>query len=335
MGASLRLAPPCAASPWVVILAVVVLSALGGCTLNPPRFESTEISGLPRQTELTQVPFFPQERYQCGPAALATVLNSAGDAGSPDELVSEVYLPGRKGSLQVELVAAARMRDRVAYPLPQDLPSLLRQVAAGTPVLVMQNLGVKLVPIWHYAVLVGYDLDAGTLVLRSGTTRRRIMGMRRFMSTWNRAQRWALVVLEPDRLPAGAQLDRYIAAAAGLEAVGRLSAAEQAYVRAREQWPESVWPQLGLANLSYRRGDLRAAEGGYLAALALDSRNVVAHNNLAEILNGRGCVAQAHAHIEQAAALAKGTALEAAVAATAQRVASATSPSSGESCPLN
>lgn len=261
------------------------------------------------------------------------MLRSAGAAGSPDDLVAEVYLPGRKGSLQVELIAAARMRDRVAYPISGDLPSVLRQVAAGTPVLVMQNLGVALIPIWHYAVVVGYDLDVGTLVLRSGTTQRRVMGMRRFMSTWNRAQRWGLVVLEPGRLPADPQLDRYIAAAAGLEAVGRLGAAEQAYVSARERWPDSVWPQLGLANLSYRRGDLPAAESGYTAALAIDPRNVVAHNNLAEILSDRGCVPQARAHLERASALAKGTALEAAVAATAQHVANAPATGTGASCP--
>lgn len=327
MGALRRLVPARAAT------ALLVLVALGGCTLNPPRFAPAEIAGLPAQAELAQVPFFPQKQYQCGPAALATVLHSAGAPGSPEDLVGEVYLPGRKGSLQVELVAAARMRDRVVYPVSQDLPALLRQVAAGTPVLVMQNLGVKLIPIWHYAVLVGYDLEAGMLVLRSGTTQRRVMGMRRFMSTWNRAERWALVVLEPGQLPVDAELDRYVAAAAGLEAVGRLNAAEQAYVRARQQWPDSVWPQLGLANLSYRRGDRQAAEGGYLAALALDSRNVVAHNNLAEILSDRGCMSQARGHVERAAALAQGTALQAAVAATAQHVAGATAADSGVSCP--
>ncbi len=261
------------------------------------------------------------------------MLRSASAAGSPDELVAEVYLPGRKGSLQVDLIAAARTRDRVVYQVAQDLPSLLRQVAAGTPVLVMQNLGVDFIPIWHYAVLVGYDLDAGTLLLRSGTTQRRVMGMRRFMSTWNRAQRWALVVLEPARLPADAQLDRYVAAVAGLEAVGRLAAAEQSYVRARERWPDSVWPQLGLANLELRRGDLQAAQRGYFAALAIDPRNVVAHNNLAEILSDRGCVSQARVHVEQAAALAKGTSLEAAVTATAQHVASARQTGTGASCP--
>lgn len=307
--------------------------ALAGCTLNPPRFPAEETAGLPPQVELTQVPFFPQKQYQCGPAALATVLRNSGAEGAPDELANEVYLPGRKGSLQVELVAAARMRDRMAYEIAKDLPSLLREVAAGSPVLVMQNLGVQPIPIWHYAVVVGYDLDAGTLVLRSGTTERRVMGMRRFMSTWNRAQRWGVVVLEPGQLPAGPQLDRYVAAAAGLEAVGRLEAAGQAYARAREQWPESAWPQLGLANVSYRRGDREAAEGGYLATLALDPRNVVAHNNLAEILSDRGCVAQARVHVEQAAALAKGAALEAAVAATAQHVAGATTADTAVSCP--
>jgi tetratricopeptide (TPR) repeat protein len=313
--------------------ASILLVALAGCTLNPPKFSAEETAGLPAQVELPQVPFFPQKQYQCGPAALATVLRNSGAAGSPDELANEVYLPGRKGSLQVELVAAARVRDRMAYEISKDLPALMRQVAAGSPVLVMQNLGVQPIPIWHYAVVVGYDLDAGTLVLRSGTTERRVMGMRRFMSTWNRAQRWALVVLEPGQLPAEAQLDRYVAAAAGLEAVGRLAAASRAYARAHEEWPESAWPQLGLANVSYRRGDRQAAEGGYLATLALDPRNVVAHNNLAEILSDRGCLSQARAHVERAEALAKGTTLEAAVAATAQHVAGATAADTAVSCP--
>jgi tetratricopeptide (TPR) repeat protein len=320
-----RLALACAV--WFLLI------AQSGCTLNPPHFAPEETAGLPAQAELTQVPFFPQKEHQCGPAALATVLRSSGAAGSPDELANEVYLPGRKGSLQVELIAAARLRDRLTYEVSKDLPSVMHQLAAGSPVLVMQNLGITPIPIWHYAVVVGYDLDAGTLVLRSGTTERRVMGMRRFMSTWNRAQRWGFVVLEPGQLPAGAQLDRYVAAAAALEAVGRLDAAGRAYARAHQQWPDSAWPQLGLANVSYRRGDRQAAEGGYLATLELDPRNVVAHNNLAEILSDRGCVAQARAHADRAAALAKGTALEAAVATTAQHVAGATTADSGVSCP--
>jgi hypothetical protein len=314
-------------------LACAALAALAGCGLNPPRFEEALIAGLPAQVELAQVPFFAQDQYQCGPAALATALQSSGVAVTPPDLTAQVYLPGKKGSLQVELVAATRLHDRVPYPPAAELPALLRQVAAGTPVVVMQNLALEILPRWHFAVLIGYDLQAGTLTLRSGTTRRAVVGMRRFMSTWNRAHRWALVVLEPDRLPADPMPDRYVAAVAGLEAVGRLQAAERAYARAREQWPDSVWPQLGLANLSHKRGELQTAQRGYLAALALDPNNVVAHNNLAEILVDRGCIAQARTHAERAAALAKGTSLEAAVATTTQHVASAKPTSASTSCP--
>lgn len=278
---------------------------------------------LPVRVELGQTPFHPQERYQCGPAALATVLQASGAPAAPEELAGEIYLPGKKGSLQVELTAAARARDRIAYRLPASLPALLAQVAAGHPVLVMQNVGLRSLPAWHFAVLIGYDRDAQQLYLRSGTTRRLVLDADRFLRSWDRAQRWAIVVLPPDVLPAEPDVDRYMHAAASLEAVGRLDAAEQAYRRAREQWPQSPWPAVGLANVSYARGDQHGAEAGYRDALALDPQNVVAHNNLADILLARGCVAAARPHVERAAELAAGQGMEAAVAATKERLAAA------------
>jgi tetratricopeptide (TPR) repeat protein len=313
------------------VIACVAIAALCGCASN--RQHSTLLAAsLPSQAELTQVPFFAQDRYQCGPAALATVLQSTGLTVTPQELTPEVYLPGRKGALQVELVAAARARDRLAYPVAGDLTALLEQVAAGRPVLVLQNLGVNIAPMWHFAVVVGYDLEARTLILRSGTTERLVTGTDRFMRTWDRGERWALVVLESGQLPASPDLDRYVKAAASLEAVGRLDAAERAYSRAREQWPRSVWPPLGIANISYKRGDLPAAESGYAAALELDPNNVVAHNNLAEILATRGCVDRARVHIDQAATLARGTTLESGVSATKRQIDAAAIKHAVASC---
>ena len=64
--------------------------------------------GIPEKVELAETPFFSQQRYQCGPAALATVLNAAGVKVTDEELVPEVYLPTREGSLQVEMLAATR-----------------------------------------------------------------------------------------------------------------------------------------------------------------------------------------------------------------------------------
>ncbi len=116
--------------------------------------------------ELSATPFFPQSDYQCGPAALATVLTASGVTTTPEALVPKVYLPGRQGSLQPELVAAARQYDRLAYVLEPALAQVVAEVAAGRPVLVMQNLGLASYPVWHFAVVVGYDREAEQLVLR-------------------------------------------------------------------------------------------------------------------------------------------------------------------------
>src|SRR3569623_1363896 len=127
---------------------------------------------LTHAVELDAVPFFPQERYQCGPAALATVLAWSGAAVTADQLVPQVYLPARQGSLQPELLAAARRYQRLPYVLEPDLAALLREVGAGHPVLVLQNLGLSWAPRWHNAVVVGYDLARDEVVLRSGAGRR-------------------------------------------------------------------------------------------------------------------------------------------------------------------
>ncbi len=84
----------------------------------------------------------------------------------------EVFIPGREGSLQLEMVAAARRHGMLVYPLQGGLESVLEEVAAGNPVLVLQNQAFSWWPRWHFAVVVGFDRERRELVLRSGITRR-------------------------------------------------------------------------------------------------------------------------------------------------------------------
>ena len=77
-------------------------------------------------------------------------------------------------------------------------------VVAGEPVLVLQNLGLSWAPSWHYAVAVGYDLDAGTMLLRSGPMQRQELALRTFEHTWKRGGHWAFVTLPPGTLAATA-----------------------------------------------------------------------------------------------------------------------------------
>jgi hypothetical protein len=103
--------------------------------------------------QLTDVPFFPQQAYQCGPAALATLLSWSGRPITPDLLVPEVYVPGRKGSFGVEMVATARRHGRLMYPLSPTMEGVLAALEQGYPVLVLQNNGLSMYPVWHFAVV--------------------------------------------------------------------------------------------------------------------------------------------------------------------------------------
>ena len=140
-------------------LAAALLLVMAGCAAVPQSLElAKEPGNLPRRVMLDDVAFFPQVKYQCGPAALATVLSHRSVDVVPENLIEKVYIPERKGSLQIEMVATARSYGKLAYPLENQLKALLAELAAGNPVLVFQNLALSVWPQWHYAVAVGYDL---------------------------------------------------------------------------------------------------------------------------------------------------------------------------------
>jgi len=157
---------------------------LAGCASIPEQVRQLPAQAQP--IELSHTPFFPQERFQCGPAALATVLGSSGATVAVADLVDKVYLPGKGGSLQVELLAATRTAGRIPYLINGTLDSLYAELHGGRPILVLQNLGVNLLPRWHYAVVVGIDPSAGTVMLRSGTDKRRLTPIRTFLHTFVR-----------------------------------------------------------------------------------------------------------------------------------------------------
>lgn len=246
-------------------------------------------NGQPSRVELTETPFFPQEAYQCGPAALATVLRSSGvSEADPERLAEQVYLPGRFGSLQTELLAATRRAERVPYPLEPRVEALMTEVRSGHPVLVMQNLGLSFWPQWHYAVVIGFDREAEKVILRSGTTRREVLSFRHFERTWHLADYWALVVAPQGTTPATAEANPYLAAVAALEQQNRWPGARAGYQAARERWPENPNSRMGLGNIAYQQGDFSSAEAHYREAIEVAPEAPAGHYNLAWALLRQG-----------------------------------------------
>ena len=280
-------------------MTLLLASCAGGGPLLSPEVQQ---NALPDSVELVRTPFFPQEDYQCGPAALAMVLTDSGADVVPDDLVATVYVPGRRGSLQVELLAATSSWGRLPYVVEPELGALMAEVAAGRPVLVLQNLGLKFAPVWHYAVVAGYDTGTDDFILRSGITERRLMPASKFARTWRASGNWAMVALRPGELPAIPIQGNYFKAAAGLETVGRADAAAAAYSAAVEYWPESFTALFGLANAYYAAGDLVNAERTYQLSLKREPGSAVALNNLAHVLLDQNRCAEALEEIDRALA---------------------------------
>ena len=275
-------------TPWVVIGGWVIgLFVWSGCATTPTDKWIQASGKVPPYHELRAVPFFPQEEYQCGPAALAMVLAWSGLQIDAHELTPQVYTPSLKGSLQPAVIAAARRHGRVAYPI-SGADALLKEIAAGHPVIVLQNLGLSWVPVWHYAVVIGYDLDKPTIILHSGTTNRKTTALNTFENTWARSKHWGLAVLPPDRLPATAEENSYIKAVVGLERARRWSAAVEGYKTALGRWPQNFSAHIGLSNSYYAQGDLKSARKVLQKTTTLFPEEGVAFNNLAHVLWKQG-----------------------------------------------
>jgi hypothetical protein len=283
--------------------AFLLLAGLSGCASMVPQtmaLRDAWPAGVAVRSELGEAPFFPQQDYQCGPAALATVLVHAGAQVSAEELVGLVYIPARQGSLQAEMLAAPRRYSRVSYQIAPSFDALLREVAAGNPVIVLQDTGAGPVTNWHYAVVVGFDYPAGELYLRSGETRRLAMPFTVFEYTWKKSNYWAMVTMPPGRMPATATETAYPAAIAAMERVGESPAVILAYSAFLERWPANVAASIGLANQYHALGKLNAAETVLHQAAARHPESVPVLNNLAHTLSDLGRNQEALALIERA-----------------------------------
>ena len=280
------------------LLAGVLLCALGllpGCALVVP--QSVELAeqwpaALPERAEVAGVPFFADDDFLCGPATLATTLAYAGAKVEPGDLVPEVYLPKRRGALQIEMLAAARRHGAVSYALDGKLENVLREVAAGNPVIVLQDFGVWPFKVWHYAVVMGFDRASSSVVMRSGMRERQVAPWAALEYTWG-GDHWAMVTMPPGRVPATAEVERYTEAVVAMARVSTPANAKAAYEALLARWPRTFTAEVGLANTLYALRDLPKAESLFRDALAQQPDSVPVLNNLAMVVGEQGRIDEA------------------------------------------
>ena len=156
-------------------------------------------TALPTAHEIQNVPFYPQEEYFCGPTTLAEILSFYDKDIAPELVAPTLFIPDRQGSLQVEMVSSVRQYGMLGYAVQGNLNQLLSLVSEDSPVIVLQNQRLSWYPLWHYALVIGYDLETETMILHTGVTERRIVSMELFENTWRKGDYWMLAALPPEK----------------------------------------------------------------------------------------------------------------------------------------
>ncbi len=247
---------------------------------------------------------FAQEDGRCGPAALASMLTWSGLDICPDDLEDMTWDPEAGGSLQASLVAAARRHGRVAYEI-HGMVRLEEELSAGFPALVLLNQGLSWWPAYHYAVVAALDPESGSVVLASGEPCLERMSLSLFLRMWDRADNWALLVIDPEagRLPAGASADRWVEAVYGLERAQQHEAARAGYAKALKRWPEHPGVHMGKANALYALGKVEAAADILESAASMHPASAPILNNLAHVRLAMGSLSEALEAVDRAVAI--------------------------------
>ena len=142
------------------IVYFLIVSCLSGCASNSIQTDELYQSSL-LQFKLNvsnTAPFIEQKVGHCGPATLAMAIAATGSPYHMNEITSQVYSPQAKGSLQENMISAARRQGFLAIPIT-GMKALLQELEAGNVVVVFENLGINIYPQWHYALVTGYDLQ--------------------------------------------------------------------------------------------------------------------------------------------------------------------------------
>jgi tetratricopeptide (TPR) repeat protein len=287
-------------------LAAGLAILLAGCaapTRQTDALLSAPAREVPAAFRIPDVPYIKQTENYCGPATLTMAMRYYGRNVGVEEIASQVYTPGKKGTLQQDMLGSARRQGMLAVQI-QGLPNLLKELNAKHPVITFMNLGLSWYPIYHYALVTGYDLHEPTMIVHSAGSENRQWNMRKFERNWD--QSWGLVVLPPTELSAAADELEHSAAAAGLEMVGRLKEAEIVYRNILKRWPQSFGALVGMGNITYGRGDYAGSVAYLKRATHFHPGSATAWHNRATAEGAARRLGYARASAERAIRLVPG-----------------------------
>ena len=276
-----------------VIASAFLILLLQSCAVSP----QTDLLLLDKKNQtlahqIRHVPFYPQQEYFCGPTALSEVLNYYENNYDPEKLAQEMFIPIKEGSLQIEMVSLTRRLNFIPYAEKSSLKKILNWVAQDIPVIVFQNLGLDSLPYWHYAVVIGFDLNKETISLHTGLSENRQVPMAVFENTWRRSDYWVLTPLPSGKISSDMDPLTYIQAALDVLRTGDQLVAVNALKLAHRTWEHNWLASFSLGN-HYYDVNLTESISWFEASLGRDNNQLAIWNNYLYALEKNGCYEQA------------------------------------------
>ena len=203
---------------------------------------------------------------------------------SLSELDERTLIPAKGGTLQIELIAAARADGLLVYPIEPTFDALFSELSEHNPVIVLVNRSYSWYPLWHYAPVTGYDAKEQTILMHFGDMPNEAVAIGTFAALWERSANWGVVLLPPGQLPASATAKKFLQSAYDLEKTGMVKEAIIAYETALTRWPDYIPTLFALGNAYYNLYQISKAEKIYRYILLINPKYPFALNNLADLL---------------------------------------------------
>ncbi|MBI5050898.1 MAG: peptidase C39 family protein [Nitrospirae bacterium] len=141
---------------------------------------------------ISNIPFYAQEDYQCGPASLAGVMNYWKIDVTPDSIAKEIYSKSAKGTLNIDMVIYPQRKGLIAEQYSGNMQDLKKNIDSDYPLIVLVDYGFWAVQTNHFMVVVGYNEDG--VIVNSGKDKGKFIPEGDFMKTWEKTKFWTLLI---------------------------------------------------------------------------------------------------------------------------------------------
>jgi len=174
-----------------VLFTLAALICLTGCaTTTVPLAEDAKF--------IEKVPFFEQDDFQCGPAALATIINywhrknNTKEQLSVDSIIGAIYNMKVKGVLTLDLELYARELGFKSLQYSGTIEELKGNIDANVPIIILVDYGRGFFQQNHYIIVKGYTRDG--IILNSGGRENLVIRNESLLKIWKKTSFWMLVV---------------------------------------------------------------------------------------------------------------------------------------------